>query len=76
MFKLKTDNWKNMGDIDMLVDFTKQVYEIGFKRGFVVCAVGMSGGIIAAEIIKCNEDKIKQITHDTKVKIRNKLKES
>ena len=76
MFKLKTDNWENMGDIDMLVDFTKQVYEIGFKRGFVVCAVGMTAGIIAAEIIRHNEDKVKQIAHDTKVKILNKLKKS
>lgn len=76
MFKLKTDKWENMSDMEMLVDFCGQIYEIGFKRGYVVCAVGMSVGIIAAEIIRHNEDKIKQIAHDTKVKIRNKLEKS
>lgn len=76
MFKLKTDNWENMGDMEILADFTNQVYDIGFKRGVVYCAVGASVGIIAAEIIRHNEDKIKQITRDTKVKIRNKLEKS
>lgn len=78
MFKLKlnTDNWENMNSIDVAVDFGRQMYDNGFKRGFVVCAAGMAAGIIAAEIIRYNEDKIKQIAHDTKVKILNKLKES
>lgn len=74
--KLKTDNWENMNSIDLAVDFGRQMYENGFKRGFVVCAVGMTVGIIAAEIIRYNEDKVKQIAHDTKVKILNKLEKS
>lgn len=76
MFKLKTDKWENMSDIDMLVDFVGQVYYIGFKRGMVVGAVCMAAGVISGAIIDYNKDKIKQITHDTKVKIQNKLKES
>lgn len=75
MFKLKTDNWENMNNIDLAIDFGRQMHEIGFKRGFIVCAVGMTAGIIIAEIIRHNEDKIKQIAHDTKVKIQNKMKE-
>lgn len=76
MLKLKTDNWVNMDSIDVAVDFGKQMYEIGFENGFKICAVGMAGGIIIAEIIRYNEDKIKQIAHDTKVKILNKLEKS
>lgn len=76
MFKLKTDKWENMSNVEMAVDFCEQVYKNGLKRGFVICAVGMSIGIIAADIILYNEDKFKQIIHDTKVNIRNKLKKS
>lgn len=78
MFKLKlnTDNWENMDNIDLAIDFGKQMYEYGYRRGFVGCAVGMIGSIIVAGIISYNEDKIKQVAHDTKVKILNKLKES
>lgn len=76
MLKFKTNKWENMSNVEMAVDFCEQVYENGFKRGFVNCAVGMSIGIIAAEIILHNEDKFKQIVHDTKVNILNKLKKS
>lgn len=76
MFKLKTDKWENMSPMDVAVDFGGQMYYNGFKHGMVVGAAGVITGVIAGTIIHHNKDKIKQITHDTKVKIRNKLEKS
>ena len=74
--KLKTDKWENMSPMDVAVDFGGQMYYNGFKHGMVVGAVCCAAGVITGAIIDYNKDKIKQITHDTKVKIRNKLKKS
>lgn len=74
--KLKTDKWENMSPMDVAVDFGGQMYYNGFKDGMVVGAAGVIAGVITGVIIDHNKDKIKQIAHDAKVKIRNKLKES
>ena len=76
MFKLKTDKGENMSNIEMAVDFYEQVYYIGLKRGMIVGAVSAIAGVISGAIIDHNKDKIKQIAHDTKVKIQNKLEKS
>ena len=59
MVKIKTNGWKKMSGIQILNDYSNQIYNYGLQRGITIGVIGMAIGTIGCNELWKNRGKIK-----------------